>query len=338
MNLIFHLGAGKTGSSSIQAVLRRNREFLLKEGFFYSGLMFEFLENKLYPEYMGEKILRQFHKLSLEEGEKILQNLLLEAVKEAESHSCHTVIWSHESFLGKKTIFSPLKYLLEKGIIKDLKLVIYVRNFASLLVSSYVQWGLIDKTYNGKVRNFKEFVKVQKSSFFIEQLSDHGFGKYLLVRNYDTKKNVVEDFFTIIGFQLGKLKYLNKKANLSPSMEELFLHVMYNSLHEESVTFWDFFEIFGKLENKTPTAYMENLLPSLDDVEEILLEYEAKEKAVNTYLRKSGEDILQNKIKEISPMVESEKLLFSLSEIVMKQSKKISELAKEIDILKEKNA
>ena len=159
INLYIHIGHGKTGTTSIQQFFRKNRVALEKKGYLYTGLLFEELTD--YVE-TTSSVQHIFNKIS---GEGVnLENDIEEGVqsllKYSHENNIENIIWVNEAFLTNGEKFIPIIRKFKSRF--NMKIVCYLRDQYSWFSSSYKQWGVKDKNYQGDVQSFKEWCESQK--------------------------------------------------------------------------------------------------------------------------------------------------------------------------------
>jgi len=328
IRLIVHVGAGKTGTSSIQKTLEKNVNVLKNHGIEYLGLMLEKAEHKLY-DWQNASRIEDFHLLSLEKTEIELLNVLRPTIESARKNKIHTLIWSNESFFTRyDKLCNTLKVLEREGV--NIELIAYVRRHDSWARSAYVQWGLKHKTNYGELLNFASWIKRRKPSFY-PTLHDilNIFPNQLTIRNMDTMKDVVKDFLTLCNLDNIELKVV--RANESPKNEELFLRTLFNSQFEEQKLPVEFDKIISSDLNfaQTPNTYLQALLPTEKDLENINKDVEFDRESLNKLLHKQGQEgITESKLTFNDMHIDSEKLIYILSEIVIKQAKRLDKIEK----------
>ncbi|MGO8689845.1 MAG: hypothetical protein ACLQLG_09435 [Thermoguttaceae bacterium] len=147
--VILHVGTGRTGTTTIQSFLRRNREHFRRDGFLAvtpDGLA-------LYPH---------------EDGfweEEHLKCGLQELNRRSEEQGTPGVVWSHESlsayiFVKNANCVQLLRDWLPAA---NYRIVIYLRRQDHYLRSAYLQWGVKDKhikgrPYGGRVLGFDDWL------------------------------------------------------------------------------------------------------------------------------------------------------------------------------------
>lgn len=331
MKLIFHIGAGKTGSTSIQRTLRENDALLKEKGIWYLGLMLERTDNKLYEWQQTSSVVPEFHQLTTYQATKQLLDVFHPIIKEAKEKNIETLVWSNESFLGGRHNFTEaLQQLQKEGV--EVEILIYVREYASWTRSAYVQWGIKHKTYKGKLQTFKEWSQRHAPSFYREM-------KNLLeimpetvkVRNMSAVDDVVLDFLDYAKIEANGIRVF--RDNDSPKNEELLLRALFNSKYREQVLPARFENIIGRQIPfaKSPKEYLEDLLPKKHDLENVLTQTSVDRDSLNQLLLKQGQSMLENdgvSLKSVD--VNSEKLLLALVDIVMQQSRRIDKLERQL--------
>ncbi len=331
MKLIFHIGAGKTGSTSIQRTLKENDAVLKEKGVWYLGLMLENTGNRLFEWQKSSSVVPEFHQLSNDEAQRQLLEVLQPVIKEAQEKNIHTLVWSNESFLGGKHNFSGALQQLQREDV-EVEILIYVREYASWTRSAYVQWGIKHKTYKGNLQTFEEWSKRHSPSFY-KQMKNllEIMPETVKVRNMSAVNDVVLDFFNYANIECDDIKIF--RDNDSPKNEELLLRALFNSKYGEQVLPARFENIIGRKIpfSKSPKAFLEDLLPKKHDLENILTQTSDDRESLNQLLLSQGQSMLENdgvSLKSVD--VNSEKLVLALADIVMQQSRRIDKLERMI--------
>jgi len=336
MQLIFHIGAGKTGTSSIQKTLGNNHQELKKQGIHYLGLMLENAFTQKYP-WQKASASEVFHSLTKEETYQQASEILFDTLDQANNHNIHTLIWSNESFFGRHIKLQDLLIALQaKGI--ELKIVTYVRRHDSWIRSAYVQWGISHKTYNGTIKPFQEWSKTHKANFYSSlSILNKVFHNQLIIRNMDTVGDVVSDFLKICNISNNHIKVI--RSNESPNNEELLLRAMFNNRFEDKVLPVRFDRIlFDKKlkdissELQTPHQVLKSLLPSKEDIQNIRDESSIDREMLNILLKEQNQEFIsENSISHKNTDINIDKLLMLLSEIVISQALRINRLEKIVE-------
>lgn len=337
IELILHIGAGKTGTSSIQETLRNNSLALNDQHVKYLGLMLEFAEHKKYAWQHPSQIV-VFHSLS--EGETLagITEIFSYEIKNAKINGINKLVWSNESFLGNmQKLIMPLKLLQSKENIK-INFIVYVRDYCKWSISAYKQWGIKHKTYKGKIQKFSEF-KGHKIPFFFKMIKPlyENFPEQITIRNMDSKENIVDDFLNICDINSSQINSI--RFNDSPSNEELYLRGIYNNLFEEPMLPNEFDNSIGKHIEKSISIdeFSNEFFPQKKDLNEIVELTRDDINNINGLLMEQNETKLdtsfdENKIKKID--FNYNLLLEKLAQLTITQSIKINLLENEIKNLK----
>ena len=220
VKVIFHIGAGKTGSSSIQKTLKENQEILLEQGIVYAGLNFELICNESWNTQPWG-----FNQLSPAELKECYLNKINSVTI---NDSVKTIILSNEGFLENSSRLLNLYKYLSSNENYDLELYAYVREPESWLISGYQQWGIKHKHYHGVIKNASEYINSNPYKIITEPLAfleQSGMKDFLTVTSIEYAGNVVKDF-------LGKLNVTNLlefKENESLSERDKCLTYFYNN-------------------------------------------------------------------------------------------------------------
>ncbi len=293
--LIVHIGAGKTGSSSIQAALKRSEQALSDRKAKYLGMMLEHGATTDRPEWQQQNGSRAFFTgLKAEEARQQLSQALLYELSHPDHAQFETLIWSNEWFNRRSDRIIPvLKLLEQKGV--DVEILIYVRGHDRWITSAYVQWGLKNKRYTGPVKSFADWVKDRKFDFesVLTPWLD-AFGDKLVVLNFDTAGDVAEHFFDRIDIPLNS----TSRANVSPSAEKLAAWSVYNNRFKSAVPESRFAIVLRnmqmKLENTNDVPELDALMPGESDLMSLREEYSTDQAFVNQLLAASGEPELSD--------------------------------------------
>lgn len=333
IQLILHIGGGITSTSSIQNTLQKNIMNMKKQGYWYLGLLLENIDDQKYI-WQNTARNKDFHALSKEEVTEQVLNIFEEIMVQAKNENIHTLIWSNESFLDRnENIYHILNLLSEKGI--ELKIIVYSQEYVSWARSAYIQWGIKHKTYKGNLQSFHEWIPKNTPKFYslLKNIVDR-FPNQLFVRNMDGRNDIVEDFCHFCHLDISDFKI--KLSDQSPSNEELFFRALFNSQYQDIVLPNRFNQLVSrKLDStKTPVEYLNTLLPSQEDLEQVREESIEDRELLNKLLISQNQETIDEEpivLKSLS--VKSDILLMNLCKIILHQSIKINNIEK---ILKDK--
>lgn len=328
IRLVLHIGAGKTGTSSIQETLRHNYNRLIDKGIFYAGMN---LENSPATNYSWQKHadISFIEKLDKEILTGQLLNATLALGEYCKEKNYHTITWSNEAYIGLLPKLIDFLNLLKDTFI-DLFVLLYVRDPVEWAVSAYIQWGLKHKTYNGELQTFSQWYFPQELGFRLRaQELDEAFGDRFLLRNYDAYKDIVLDFTqNILGLTLNdNLAIVRNNDRLFH--DELFARIVYNSQKESEALPLEF-DVSFNLTNgaiNDPAAILKKYLPTAEDLEKTRDVNAAEVDGLNALLRKKN----QLEIKNIEPKdsrdtFEVRRLVGLLTGAIIGQDRRISQL------------
>ncbi len=139
--LILHLGMGKTGSTTIQAFLRKNRDRLRREGFL------AFCPADIQPD--PHRNLMDTPRF-LQAVDEVTRRLL--------DAGADSLIWSLEGFATRQFADDParMQAILSRLAAADVRVVVYLRRQDTFAPSAYLQWNVVHKGYQGPVQSFDE--------------------------------------------------------------------------------------------------------------------------------------------------------------------------------------
>lgn len=297
-HLVVHIGTGKTGSTAIQAYLRKNKLENEKAGVYYWGLNLE--HAPITTEYGWRK----------PDGIGILQRMpeadacrevtagLMEALLAAEDNSL--IVWSNESIYEKPGIFIPAILSSAVNAPVEIKAIAYARNVRSYLRSAYTQWGIKHKTYTGKIKGFKEWTqgslgflsygqKLQKWHFELKSRFD--------LVNYDSVDNVVNDFRLRAGLvEKGVDIPSVAREYSSPSDIHLALFALYNNSFTQPVLPRDVSNLLkhNKCNDGDYTfSDLTRILPAESDLDELTQLLVNELEILNSILSEKNQPLLQ---------------------------------------------
>lgn len=332
IRLILHMGAGKTGSTSIQQTLKHAQETLKRNGFWYLGLMLENAHEAKYSWQRETTTNFDFNRLGKEAGSKQLVSVLVPTLEAARAHGIHTLIWSNESFFDvNDAILDGLSHLQNELI--NVELVVYIRRHDSWARSAYLQWGIKHKTYKGGLRPFHEWVRyaLPKFSERLEAIAEKRVGS-LNIRNYDHNKDVVNDFIAVCGLEGAKLEH--RRANDTPDAAELLLRALFNEQFSEAVlpNVFDGAVGMGLLRGGSTEKFLESLLPTDSDLRNVRDACSGDREKVNLLLAGNGQPpIAVEPLPETRFEIDARALMLAVSRVLVSQAEKIRRLEGELD-------
>lgn len=324
-HLIFHIGAGKTGTSSIQRSLSNQKKDLVSAGWDYWGLMLDQCPVKKY-DWQKASASKLFLALDSTMAQAQVEDVLGLSIDDCLSRGVKTAIWSNEWFFGRHHNVIPALENLRKTDV-SVTIVAYVRNHASWAKSAYVQWGIKHKTYSGPILDFQEYIKSRPVRFastlrpWLDAFSDS-----IYIRNFDSVNDVVDDFSRLLDIPV---KIISERINESPSGEELLLRAFYNNSIKGEAMPMDFdrtFQTNGVDFEMNPEVWLNGLLPDKESLRTVEFDSDQDIKETDDILRRFGEAplIQGGGVKAVS--LDAYRLCGILAQLLVKQGRRINQL------------
>src|SRR5690606_14773106 len=104
--LVFHIGAGKTGTTSIQRSLRESRRDLHQLGYDYWGVMLEHAPIKKYS-WQKQAVPSEFMSLPPQQASNQILDIIKNSVSRSRKRGINVAVWSHEWFFNKPQYVVP---------------------------------------------------------------------------------------------------------------------------------------------------------------------------------------------------------------------------------------
>lgn len=197
MRIIFHIGMGKTGTTSLQTALSQSTEALTQQKAHYLGMWFDGAD----PKFRGLKGFGTFVAQNAEKQELHAKHFWEHLGALAKDTTATTFVLSNESLFQNGPRLEPFFRALQALGGKP-EFIAYVRDPRAWLPSAHTQWALRHKTNDGPVQDLatsaKRLMKFYDAiPFWIEQ-----FGDTLELRQATLDHDVVADFANVTGLQL----------------------------------------------------------------------------------------------------------------------------------------
>lgn len=330
--IIIHAGQGKTGTTSIQQTLKNNSDKVHKAGFFYSGLLFENLEDYKEDVKSVDDIFQKIidKRVSVADIEVTLKNFLNNNTK------IHSVVWINESIFTNFELFEPIIRQLSETY--DIYLYLYLREPYSWLMSAYKQWGIKDRKSGDQVPNFSEWVKSNIDQVNYNKYLDLWSGledciQGLIIKNYDDTSDVSVDFLTDISLLSDSSNIEIVRANTSSDSEMLGL---YKNLYNAKGANLNFVEIenFFRRYHAENISFENDLTIDFTLAQSLLFDINEKTKHINEVYQLNFSERSEQEIRKDSLNYEA-KLISFLLYTSLKQHYTISNLDARLKKLEE---
>lgn len=330
--LIVHIGAGKTGSTSIQQMLRSSADALADFNTAYWGLVLEHAPAQRHP-WQSVSLVDDLSRLDAATAVPQITEVLEASIAMAEARGIRQAIWSNERFMKKgKAVCAALLNLAGRGV--DVQVVAYVRRFDAWALSRYIQWGIKHKTYQGRQLTFSEFT-AQTPNNTVAELRGwrDAFGTELAIRNYDAAGNVAADFLKLAGLPVER--FAAERQNESPSPEEIALRAIFNDSISGRAPVAAFNRAFGPAPlpfDRSLQDMLQHLLPGEDELGQVAEAYRSDRETLDAWLAASGQPPVDTApLNYNAPRIDTGRLLSALASIAIRQGARIRALEEKLD-------
>lgn len=228
MKIVFHIGMGKTGTTSIQVALKQSTQLLREQNAKYLGLWFDLISERFY----GLTGTQLFRSANPQEMAAHAKSFYLSLLKDHSENGIETFILSNEGlFQSPESIILFMNQLQEfEGV--AVKVIAYVRNPKEWLPSAYSQWGLNHKTAVGPIPSIKDMAPGLLSQYTAATKWASDFKGELDFRAFRKSTDVVMDFAEAADIQLSPA---SKRILERKETAELILRRGFNNLFHDQV-------------------------------------------------------------------------------------------------------
>lgn len=288
--LVVHIGAGKTGSTAIQQMLRDGGDRLAGQGVAYLGLMLEQLPAARRHDWCRAGAPQRF----FQAADKPRADAELLAVLRAElarlaGQGIRRAIWSNEAFLVQKERILPVLAQLAAGGVTVVP-VAYLRRHDRRARSAYVELALKSKRNRGGIRPFRDWAKDHPLRY-----GDHlaawraAFPRALRLYNFDAAGDVGRHF----AGQMGLEGLTPVRANPEPDPAMLAAWTVFNAMTPDPTWADDFLRMAEPLKlhdfRTPPVPPLARLLPDAEDLAAVQARCRDDAAMVNALLAEQGQ-------------------------------------------------
>ena len=281
MELILHIGTGKTGSTSIQATLKNNVCYLETHGIFYVGYMFDLLSDKSYS-WQRRSGTETFNRLPEAQRHHELSETLKQAKIEAHSKGCTKLLWSNEALCNMPHVASIIKAVWADQV----EIIAYVRRHDDYAVSAYKQWALKHKIHEGELLSFEEFTHRFPLTYYDRLAVWNNEAWQFNIFNYHLNKNIVECFFEYLQVCVPE-KSGSERKNANDSLTNLLAKTLINT-SDKTPNLNNQFSIGDDYHARDEDWFFDKL-PKKEEVESVFEFTMSDRKKVNKLLGESNE-------------------------------------------------
>ncbi|WP_405402784.1 hypothetical protein [Paracoccus sp. Ld10] len=237
VEVIFHIGMGKTGTTSLQHVLRSSNDVLQSAGIRYLGMWQELISEQ-YCDYVG---FQEFRQLPVDKQPAAAERLAQQLTCLASQDGTDRFLFSNEQYFENidhlHPFFDRLRQLL------TVRFFLWVRPADAWLPSACAQWGILHKTNYGPVQPF-----VDQADRLIQQYRHVAtwkqlFGDSVTIRPFIKGVDPVSDFAEQIGLPLA---IPQDRRQIRPNATDLMLRAAFNTQFDGMVLPNAFNEAIGR--------------------------------------------------------------------------------------------
>lgn len=332
IQVIFHIGMGKTGTTSLQDTLTRSSAVLEDAGIRYLGMWQDLISND-YADFDG---FQAFRTLSSERQVEAAERLTeaLDAISLAER--IDRFIFSNEQYFQNVDHLGPFFERLSHKL--DLRFFIWVRPVTSWLPSACAQWGILHKTNTGPVQTFSE--QADRLLPMYEHLPRwvELFGDRVTIRRFDETTDPVADLSKLL-----ELPLVASETRLQgrPDPVDLLLRAAFNTQFDEMVLPQAYDAAMGRHRPLTGARGLRNktgLLLGHDAMPQVITRHKAMLDEVS---RAAGFDITTASGAEPSQLSEAalvDHVLGRAIEIIAGQARELDDLRSRIEALEKRQS
>ena len=351
---LIHIGTGKTGSTSIQRFFKDHRAEHKSLGLHYLGLHLSLTDQPiLYPwQSEDEEKVFDFQRLDDSTAYLQLEHVLCQLLDQNEATLPSCFVWSFESIYERPQVYAKLIASLKERYPIEMKILALTRNHIDYLKTSYNQWGLKHKTYQGPVLPFTDWAELKKGMLSYGRklkIWDDQFGEHFMLLNYDCLDDAVVALIQNLPSDicqpvLDTYKGF-KRYELTPRPELLALYALFHNRNYDSALPLDMVELLTQvpqLRHPHPALpCADELFPGIQQIQHVMqkqmLAYDAA--LIDGMLKKRDQPPLQNTVPGTSDNTtqvfqDNYQLLTSLMSmlltVVVEQGKKIQCLEAEL--------
>ncbi|MGB1197733.1 MAG: hypothetical protein ACPG46_01720 [Thalassotalea sp.] len=335
MELIVHIGQGKTGSSSIQGTLLINKKKLRELDVVYTGLNFEHSPIK---QFKWQKPGNWHLILHDEIAQRELLSVMKDTVISARKSGVAKLIWSNESLFTAPQVVKPILKEIQKMGVK-IRIIVYMRRHDSWARSAYMQWGIKHKTYTGALLPFGEWIKANGLHFstsltsWVSEDWDN-----INVINFDDVDKLIESFFLCCDIDIARFKEF--RGNDTPSNVPANLWALYNAQKDTQVLPHDLMGMFGKagvINKRYKHVELNELFPTQAQLRAVYSSSSPDIEKVNSIIESfGGVPFSKNELASKDYTVSTEQMISCLLDVVKSQNDRLEELERKFEQLNNK--
>lgn len=329
MRIVFHVGMGKTGTSSIQQALTAHQGELAAQKAHYLGMWFDQVAQR----FRGHEGLAAFAGEPAAAQARHAEAFFEACTRLHRQNGIETFILSNEGLFGHAINLEPFfKALMAKA---DVRILAYVRPPRDWLPSAFTQWNLHHKQQSGPIRPFRQRGRELVAQYGGVGLWIDRFGDRLMLRRFDKSVDIVADFAAAVGITLPPLK---ERLLERREPAEVVLRALFNNRFEAPML-PERFDRMVLNTNRIPVKSLKEIIDvcfEFEEIDEIIAE---KKRIFDDIEKRTGIGLLDGPAeggKAVDPAQIRERVVDYLVTIMMEQTTRIQRLERRLNELEDK--
>ena len=328
VELVLHIGMGKTGTTSIQNALLQNAAELSRHRTEYLGMWFTAVDVR-FEGLSGQKLFFGSSPDQLTAYADQFADFLLARASQTENTR---FIISNESLFENVAALVPFVSRLRQRVAT--RLIAYVRDPAEWLPSAYNQWMIFHKTNVGPIKQYSEAARQLVGIYDNITIWSREYQDAFTLRAFEKSMNMVEDFGQLLAMQLNTE---TQRQQERVDLHESLLRAIYNGRKSEETLPYVFNHAIGHVDlSQAPRLdQLVNTSFVYDETELVI----AERRATFEFIRDvHGIDFMARKPADPAPDVLKlrERALEQLLLLVMDQADRITMLEERLQALSDR--
>jgi len=196
MRIVFHVGMGKTGTSSLQRTLPTLKAELAAQKACYLGMWFEMIA----PRFRGHEGLAAFATEPPEALTRHAATFADHCERLGAASGAEIFIHSNEGLFGYAGQLAPFFQALMARA--EVRIIAYVRPPRDWLPSAFTQWNIYHKQQEGPIQPFRDRARQLIGQYDGVAAWIDRYGSDFEARRFDKAVDIVADFAAAIGITL----------------------------------------------------------------------------------------------------------------------------------------
>lgn len=290
--LIVHIGAGKTGTTSIQLTLKNNIIALSAARTAYLGGWLEHVPGvSSYAWFSPERPAAFFTAGPRDAVEDQIVDVLFTELKRQAEKGVQTVVWSNEAFLVQKVRpLRILRRLAKMGV--PIRPVLYVRRHDKRAISAFMEFEIKSKNHEGALQDYGTWLEDSADKLCYARHVDPWMTSFpqIEIFNFDEIDDVAQHFGQTV---LGLEGVVSKRANEASPPALLTAWTVYSGSRSSQTWAREFYRLAAPmLTHNGPLNLVpkpQELMPDEADIGATQARFEEDLQEINALLEDRGQ-------------------------------------------------